>query len=324
MYILCIIYKNILKDVFIVYTLYLSPYYVYQNGDTGYDGEYNMPESWNDVVVAVMDPTGMNGDHVAFKESTGSNYRIFQSWKCGSTCVEFSPPTDITVDENNFGDDFWHGTEVAGLLAGDLRDGQDPAYTSDTSRSIRSGQASEAGLVLFDTGITAVPSLLNAFDRAVESNVHLISASISASDYSCGATSSVSEAANAVYETGILSVFSAGNNGDDGTTCSVGNPADAEGVLTIGATGSDSEETAADWDAALISAYSSHGPHTYYGSRVRTIIDLIAPGIIQWYTINELEAITCGEIKARVYFMWLDEDDDRDDADGPDADIDLF
>ncbi|NLH48141.1 MAG: S8 family peptidase [Myxococcales bacterium] len=260
-----------------------SPYYIYQNGDTGNDGEYNMPGSWSDVVVAVMDPTGMNGDHVAFKESTGSNYRIFQSWKCGSTCEEFSPPTDITSDDNNFGDDYWHGTEVAGLLAGDLRDGQDPAYTSEISRSIRSGQAPEAGLVLFDTGITAIPSMVNAFDRAVESNVHLISASVSAGDYSCEATSSISEAANAVYETGILSVFSAGNQGDNGNACSVGSPADAEGVLAVGAIGSGSEETAADWDAALASDYSSHGPHTYYGSRVRTIVDLVAPGTIQWY-----------------------------------------
>ncbi|NLH47924.1 MAG: hypothetical protein GX444_04885 [Myxococcales bacterium] len=108
----------------------LGDYYVHDDGSGGYDGEYDMPDLyWSNIVAAVLDGNGFNADHVAFNDLSTGTSRVKQSFVCDDVgCAELWPPTAMTADLSATKP--WHGTEVAGILAGDIRDGQDSYWTT--------------------------------------------------------------------------------------------------------------------------------------------------------------------------------------------------
>jgi hypothetical protein len=261
--------------------LQLRGYFVHDDGSAGYDGEYDMPDPyWTNVVVATLDSNGYNADHVAFNDTSGGGTRVKQAWTCEDGCSQIVPPTDMTADF--FSDKPEHGTLVAGILGGDIRDGQDLYWTTTGQRIYHSGQAPEVEFVLIEPEGEA--AYIDALDRAVSSHVHVIS--LSSGFYhtsACGATSGVSAAANATYKNGILTVASAGNGRTGGYTCTVAAPADAAGALPVAGIGDGSELTLGDWNGSDLWSGNSHGPHTYHGTRVRTVIDLVAPACFNYF-----------------------------------------
>jgi hypothetical protein len=286
-----------------------SPYYVYQDGSAGEDGAYDMPGSWSRVVVAVNDFTRMHANHVAFKDGSGGSFRVLEAWTCADdSCSEvvpatgFCPAQTLPLSELNK-----HGTVVASLLAGDLRDLQDPVYDDPGdywARIRRSGQAPEAGLVFLAATEDSEESNVAVVNQTIERQVHVDSCSLgisvtNPSGYDCNPSGPFSEATNATFLSDILTVQSAGNDGD-AEACTVASPGDAESALTIGALGDLTQETLADWDAADRSDYSSHGPHNYYGSRERTIVDLVAPADVARHP----SSIYNQDYGATAYVLW--------------------
>ena len=243
----------------------------------GFDGKNGASPS---IAVAIIEADNFNDEHPGFKTAaTGS--RIVARRQC--TIISCSP-----VPGNNFGAPAdvvfpHHSTAVAGLIFGDLRDGQDPLVTIPNDRIKRSGYAGEANGELYRI-VASSAALMMAFDDLISLPRELVNNSVANSkvtspvpdDPSCLGQSPLNLAANEMYEAGITLVQSGGNDGHTSTTqCMVSAPGAAIGVFTVGSHGTTAAGAESDVRSGAISTNSPRGGTSSQGAN-RTTIDLTA------------------------------------------------
>nr|VFK61137.1 MAG: Subtilase family [Candidatus Kentron sp. TUN]VFK70091.1 MAG: Subtilase family [Candidatus Kentron sp. TUN] len=244
--------------------------------DDGYDGG-----SGTDIVFAQIEINGADDEHVGFRDGSGSSDRIKGMYNCYSTdCTSTSNFTSSQESD--------HASSVAGIIFGDLRDGQDTGVTSSSERIKRSGYAGEAHGWLYRAGNSA--STMHAFDNMADKTgtdkpaVVNMSAGNADADPDCLGRTDRSKAVNELFESGILLIKSAGNKQDDApqppsvTDCRVTEPGSAIGAFTVASLGSNaSSGDTDDVRDATISDFSSRGGTSPEGGN-RTIVDLAAYG----------------------------------------------
>lgn len=178
----------------------------------------------NGIVIAVLD-SGFNN-----VESMGA----FQRLRDNGKLLDGYDFVDRTSDVYAFADDD-HGTRVLSSMAAFIQD----QYV---------GTAPDASYYLFRTEdiYTETPAeeayWIEAAERSDSIGVHIINTSLGYKDFTNsnysysnedldGQTAFISRGANIANEKGLLVIASAGNSGASG----IGAPADAPGVLTVGA-----------------------------------------------------------------------------------------
>ena len=212
-------------------------------GLTG-DGDGN-PNSYstNDIVVAVID-TGIDAQHV---DLDGGKVLAFVDYVNGKT---------TPYDDNG------HGTHVAGIIAG-TGEGN-PAY-----KGVAPGAALIGLKVLDSQGSGSFSDVQAAIEWCINNkdkyNIKVMNLSLGSSSSSDG-TDSVSQAANAAVDAGIVVVIAAGNSGPAKYT--IGSPGAAEKVITVGA-GADVGE-----GGFFLASFSSRGPTA--DGRIKP--DIVSPG----------------------------------------------
>jgi hypothetical protein len=235
--------------------------------DDSYDGENTgIP----DISVGIVESSDFNDEHPAFKDSTSSLVRIEGKFSCNS-----SPCTSVS----SFPAPADHATGVAGIIIGDLRDGQDPAHTSTNARIDRSGYAGEARGYLYTTGGT-VDGTLSAYGHITNlaSPPRIINRSggFLGDDPQCLGESALNRVANDLFEQGILLIKTAGNEGHSSSTdCTVNSPGAAIGVFTVGGHGNSTTGAESDVRSGSIYSNSSRGGTVSEG-KGRTIVDITA------------------------------------------------
>ena len=244
------------------------------------------------LTAAVIDQ-GFADKHLAFRDNSSTATRVLDQWNCvNSPCTQ---TTDLPGNSDNDN----HGTLVTGVLAGELLDAQDPAFTTSTDRASRTGVAGEAGIVLLK-GIGPT-SMRRAVQKAQSLDVDVAIRSGATDNDVCsgfdstqnnfttdglcrGESTLLKDAINSAYSDGVFFVKAAGNDGPSTSTCpcTVTVPGDAEGSFTVGAL----NDSCANRDHAvtrsqIIADYSAEGGGELGGftatSRERTLIGLVAP-----------------------------------------------
>ncbi len=204
---------------------------IYQFVDNNWDGERSATTNSDDLMIGQLESTAPEDEHVGFNDNSSSSSRIFLRYSCGSsTC------TYVSNWANSEGR---HATLVAGLLIGDLMDGQDSNYMLASERQARSGYAREARLISL-TGAGSV-ELTTAFDKFAllgalyDMPVINVSTGSSGNDPICSGGTTLARSANNLFETGTLVIQSAGNDGNlISSDCTITSPASAMGVFTVG------------------------------------------------------------------------------------------
>lgn len=214
--------------------------------DFGLDGDRDgNPNSYStsDIVVAVID-TGIDAEHV---DLDGGKVIAWVDYVNGKTAP---------YDDNG------HGTHVAGIIAG-TGDGNS-AY-----RGVAPGAALIGLKVLDSQGSGSFSDVQAAIEWCINNkdkyNIKVINLSLGSSSSSDG-TDSVSQAANAAVDAGIVVVIAAGNEGPAKYT--IGSPGAAEKVITVGA-GADVGE-----GGYFLASFSSRGPTA--DGRIKP--DIVSPG----------------------------------------------
>lgn len=239
--------------------------------DAGYDGE-NLGDPY-DITGAVIETEGLLQTHDTFFDWSGSDDRLREGYDCDSSgCV-----VDAT-----YGAAGSHPMAVAGILMGDVRDGQDSAVTDPTDRIEKSGYSGESRLYFYHTD-SNTGAKSEAFDhvvsRAVTPHAVNLSWGSESNDPDCLGQSTFSKDANDLFESGILLFKSAGNEGNsDASDCTVTSPGSAIGVFTVGAIGDGTSGDEDDVRTDAIRSTSSRGGVSLADGVNRTIVDLTAYG----------------------------------------------
>lgn len=241
--------------------------------------------------VAVMELGEFRDDHPVFKEGSGSSTRILGRRDCNTTsCANVSQWTGPSSS---------HATASAGLVFGDLTDGQDSGVSSSADRRRRSGGGREARGWMYHllSGSSAAHRVAMDSMIAQSPRPALVSSSIpsSAADPTCRGDDALSQDVDEIlYENSTLMVVSAGNSGGTSSDCRVWSPGSALGAFTVGGWGPDANAgTFNDWcDArdATINSNSSWGGNIYEG-RGRTIIDALGS---YWHQLAPLSNLGYG------------------------------
>ncbi|HVH99005.1 MAG TPA: hypothetical protein VM869_09855, partial [Enhygromyxa sp.] len=192
-------------------------------GTASFDGEGLTSSTSDDIVFAVVESgAGYADSHVGFDETSSGGTRILDRLDCSSgTC------TSVT----SFASAASHATAVAGILFGDLTDGQGTFNASD--RVAGSGYAPEAQGYLIAGGVTAgldhIISLTTPRPDLVSNSWGLIESP------ECSGARAQSIIANDIYLDGTAVFAVAHNRGGDASNCRVTSPGSAIGVFTVGA-----------------------------------------------------------------------------------------
>lgn len=231
------------------------------------------------VELGHVDPDG----HVGFfngAENTTS--RVTGQLNCAtSTCFETTSNARVNL----------HATQVAGILIGDLTDGQDANITNDLQRLLHSSTATEALLEGYAAGGSS-----NGFVRAVNHIVNnanqfdAVNVSMGTINNECAGRDDMSLAANEIYEAGVPIFAAIGNDGNSDTTeCTADSPASALGTFAVGSHTNSALDDVDDVRFGNISTLSSRGGvgMNAVDGGGRTITDISAPGCRSLtYTLN--------------------------------------
>lgn len=172
------------------------------------------------------------------------------------------------------GDEYGHGTHVAGILAGNGNSSTGPKYTMTFK-----GVAPNANIidleVLDRNGVTTDSAVIRAIHRALDLqaryNIRVLNLSLGRPIQESSQLDPLCLAVKAAWNAGMVVVVSAGNLGRNGYS-SVLSPGNSPYVITVGAM--KTMGTAARGDD-LIASYSSKGP-TWIDMTLKP--DLVAPG----------------------------------------------
>jgi hypothetical protein len=239
----------------------------------GYDGNNGVA---TDITFAVLEVDAYKDEHPGFKDGVAATTRIAARRHC--TAVTCSAVANFGAPATN------HATGVAGLIFGDLRDGQDPLVVTSNDRVQRSGYSGEANGELYHLDPNG-NALLSAYDDLIFLPTEIVNASIANSklanppdDPNCLGRSVLNQTANDLYESGMTLVQAGGNDGHtSATACMVGSPGAAIGAFTVGAHGDLGLTSEASVRTAAISSFSPRGGTASQGGN-RTIIDITAFG----------------------------------------------
>jgi hypothetical protein len=252
----------------------------------GWDGQYGSTR----VRIAQIEDGGVKITHPGFKDGTGTAVRIGTLQLCNPTCAT---QTSFGAFESD------HATAVAGLLLGDLNDGQDPAITDGNDRWDKSGYSHEAYLshairAPADADFQGAVDYLAGLSSANRPRIVNVSAWYG-TDATCLGENAQSRRANDLLEAGQLVFKSAGNYTPSGPNphCTVTSPGSAIGVFTVGGHGRNLDAPGSDpttnpvtvtevrsdgiWDPPDERG-SAHGGNSSEGKN-RTIIDLTSYAI---------------------------------------------
>lgn len=237
--------------------------------NAGYDGE-NDGNSY-DITFAQVEGGGAHNEHLGYRDGTGTATRIRGLLSCsGFSCSSIS---DFGTSQESD-----HASSVAGIIFGDLLDGQDSGQTSATARLERSGYAGEARAWLYAGASTlAFDHIAGRTDGTAPAVVNM-SAGAATADPTCLGRDSRAIAANEMFEAGKLLIKSAGNEYHSSTTdCTVTAPGSGIGVFSVASVGSSSTGTETTVRGATVSSFSSRGGTSSEGAG-RKIIDIAAYG----------------------------------------------
>jgi len=187
---------------------------------------------------------------------------------------------DFVNGDNDPMDDYWHGTHCAGIIAAE-----------DNGIGIL-GVAPEVDLyalkVLNSEGSGSLSSLIAAIDWAIDNDIQIISMSLGTDSSS----SSLEAACNRAYDSGILLVAAAGNDGNyDGTGDSIDYPANYDSVIAV------TSSTSSD----LRSSYSSTGPAAELAAP-GAIIKSTVPG--EGYLLSSGTSMACPHVAGSAALVW--------------------
>lgn len=237
--------------------------------DDGNDGEFG-----SDVHAAIIDLDDYHDEHPGFKETSAAGTRIAGKFTCGASCVAVA---NFPVPGNA------HATWTAGLVLGDLRDAQDPAYpgAATLAQRDRSGYAGEARAYFYKLSPGTASSARKALDHviAVSPTPRIVTlvAGFPTDDDQCLGESSLSMDANDLFESGQLLIAAAGNTGHAVTTdCTVLSPASAIGAFAVGGHGNSDMGLESDVRTAGIYTLSPFGGASATEGKSRSIIDVTA------------------------------------------------
>ena len=181
----------------------------------------NAPAAWNNttgsgVKIAIID-TGINRKHPDLTVSGGINL-------IGS------------LHNKKWNDDNGHGTHVAGIIAA--------RNNSIGVLGVAPGAELYAVKVLDQYGGGRISDVIEGIEWAVQNDMDIISMSLGTNEYS----QALNDSSASAYNTGILLVASAGNNGDGNpSTNDVMYPAKLESVIAVSAI--DRNNVAVSWSA---------------------------------------------------------------------------
>ena len=172
------------------------------------------------------------------------------------------------------GDEYGHGTHVAGILAGNGKDSTGKKYTMTFE-----GVAPNANLidleVLDANGVATDSAVIQAIDRAIDLkaqyNIRVLNLSLGRPVQESSTLDPLCQAVQSAWNAGIVVVAAAGNLGRNGYA-SILSPGNSPYAITVGAM--KTMGTAARGDD-LIASYSSMGP-TWLDMTLKP--DLVAPG----------------------------------------------
>ena len=232
--------------------------------------------SADDIVIAVLD-TGIDYNHVDLDKGKV----IGQKCYCCShltpqgKCVKPCCPNGETED-NNAMDDHGHGTHVSSIAAGE-------GEGNSNYKGVAPG-AALVGVKVLDSEGGGYMSYINMGIQWVIDNkdilgIEIMNMSIGVAGSSDG-VDSTSKLVNQAVDAGIVAVTSAGNEGPEKHT--IGSPAAAAKVITVGAMADVEPGTAASFSCGPAPGYgfyqvcfSSRGPT----ADERTKPDVSAPGV---------------------------------------------
>jgi hypothetical protein len=253
--------------------------------DHSYDGNgIDEASEGDNVIVAVIEAGGGYMDHDGFRENTpASSFRYATGggstgkWECSDTGCD---------SVNAFGSVSSHAMGAAGILFGDLEDGQMPAVPA-VEWPLGSGYAPEARahLYRFTDGTSGA---IEAFDHiagltGAQRVPDLVSNSWGYFESPhCSGQGSVSRAANRLFLDGTAVFAAAHNQGGSANDCQVTSPGSAIGAFTVGAHlwgyegDPNTVRTAGIYDNGE-GASSSWGGHATAGQN-RSIVSITGPG----------------------------------------------
>src|SRR5918911_917992 len=237
-------------------------------GSTTYDG--------TGIGIAVLD-SGIDPNHVAFKDSSGNNSRIAAN-------VDFTGELDASSQPIT-SDPYGHGSHVASIAAGN----------GNVSQGAYEGIAPNAKIinlrVLNSQGVGTVSSLLSALDWVMTNrtsyNIKVINMSLGMPAIDSYKDDPVCKAVRRLVDLGVVAVAAAGNEGKDSTGRKIygqiHSPGNEPSVITVGAANSFGTDSRSD-DG--VTSYSSRGPTrsfwtdttgiNHYDNLVKP--DVVAPG----------------------------------------------
>ncbi|MFO1419096.1 MAG: hypothetical protein U1E83_10555 [Methylotetracoccus sp.] len=239
---------------------------------SSYDGDgLDEVSGTDDVVFAVVEPGAGYAPHVGFGEDADPlDSRIVGRWECDDDCQSVIA----------FGGASGHSTAVAGILFGDLTDGQGNFAAAD--RIAGSGYAPEARGHLYTGGKVALDHIAGLFlwrpDLVSNSWGYIESPE-------CSGASTTSRSANALFLDGIAVFSAAHNRGGSANQCRVTAPGSAIGNFTVGAHIDPDSEDPTTYDGLddvrfgplrVTSSPSSWGGNATQGQN-RSIISLTGP-----------------------------------------------
>jgi serine protease AprX len=242
---------------------------------TTYDQTLNLTDLFRDGVngsgvgVAVVD-TGIDGNLPDF-QGAGSASRVIGS-------VVTNPNAQVATDS------YGHGTDVAGIIAGD----GDNLAPSDPLKGRFVGVAPGANLVSIKvsdergaaTVLDVIYGLQFAVDHRAEYNLRVVNLSLDSETPQSYTTDPLDAAAESAWMHGIVVVAAAGNRGEDSDAVQY-SPANDPYVITVGAVDENGTPTPGD---DFIAKWSSRGttqdgiqkPDVYAPGA--HIVSVLAPG----------------------------------------------
>lgn len=234
-----------------------------------------------DMTFAQVEGAGANDEHPGYRENTSTtDYRIRGRFNCsGSTCTSTS----------NFTTEGYHASAMAGIIFGDLRQGQDPAITNAAQRADRTGMSPEArGWMISSFGIAAYNTIIGL----TGAQVHVVNQSSGTNSGECDGDTAMDRTANLMFEDGSLMIKSAGNDGHAGSGCTTTVPASAIGVFTVGGVGNSETETS----VATLKAAAPYDASSRGGAHNRSIVSIAASACreLMFDTVDGYSTAECG------------------------------
>jgi serine protease AprX len=223
------------------------------------------------VGVAVVD-TGVDGQLPDFRNSHGRSRVV-------ATAV-------TNPDATNALDGYGHGTDVAGIIAGNGNN----LPSRDPMRGQYVGVAPDANLISIkvsdETGnatvLNVIYGLQFAVDHKAQYNIRVVNLSLDSTTPQSYTTDPLDAAAEAVWMHGIVVVAAAGNRGTDPDAVQY-SPANDPYVITVGAvdengTPTTSDDAIADWSSRGTTQDGLQKPDVYAPGA--HIVSVLAPGSV--------------------------------------------